>query len=88
MKPTLTNILKATLETFGIDEDSWEICTETVLPQMFICFLASEVGYSHSEIGEFVNLSEDVVDSQIEEFKGRAGEKLIAEARAKLCKYL
>ena len=87
MKTTLTNILKATLETFGIDEGSWEISSETVLPQMFVCFLASEVGFSHLEIGEFLKLSEDTVKKHIKEFKEQAGEKAIEEARAKLSKY-
>lgn len=89
MKPTLEDILQATLDWHHTDRRFWDNynssrSTTIVAMKRDFCILASHVGFPNSEIGKFLHMRENTIIRLVQEVNKEYAEYMIQETIPKI----
>lgn len=89
MKPTLEDILQATLDWHHTDRRFWDNhnssrSTTIVAMKRDFCILASHAGFPNSEIGKFLHMRENTIIKLAQEVNKEYAEYMIQELSPKL----
>lgn len=89
MKPTLEDILQATLDWYYTDRRFWDNynssrSTTIVAMKRDFCILASHAGFPNSEIGKLLHMREDTIIKLLQEVNKEYAEYIIQKTIPKI----